>query len=202
MYVDWGTKVIHVPQSDLAFVTGVTYELDTDWFRLTLKDLEDDADGMPFLDTHRHNTEVTVAGATFARVIEIINGYQVEFEDTGTHYTIRLVGSNNNIFADGVLIPHMYGIISTNSAGLIVTSGTGGSTPAEIADAVWDEALAGHAVAGSSGEALSAAGGGADPAAIADAVWDEALGAHTASGSFGEYVQKKLITVGKYLGLK
>lgn len=34
---------------------------------------------------------------------------------------------------------------------------------ADVADAVWDEALSGHAVAGSSGAALSAAGGAADP---------------------------------------
>lgn len=34
---------------------------------------------------------------------------------------------------------------------------------ATVADAVWDEALAGHAVAGSAGAALSAAGGAADP---------------------------------------
>lgn len=36
-------------------------------------------------------------------------------------------------------------------------------TAAAVADAVWDETLAGHAVAGSAGAALSAAGGAADP---------------------------------------
>jgi hypothetical protein len=36
-------------------------------------------------------------------------------------------------------------------------------TAAEAADAVWDEALAGHMAAGSAGEALDAAGGAADP---------------------------------------
>lgn len=40
---------------------------------------------------------------------------------------------------------------------------SGGSTPAEIADAVWDELLAGHADAGSAGAALSAAGSAGDP---------------------------------------
>lgn len=34
---------------------------------------------------------------------------------------------------------------------------------ADVADAVWDEALSGHATAGSAGAALSAAGGAADP---------------------------------------
>lgn len=82
-----------------------------------------------------------------------------------------------------------------------------------IADAVWDEALAGHAGAGSAGAALSAAGTAGDPwstalpgsyaegtageilgglsvstaSAIADAVLEEGLAAHTAvSGSLAE----------------
>jgi len=67
--INWATQVISVPQTDLTFVTGTLYELDTNWFRLQLKDLEDDEEGQPFPDTHRHNTEVTVAGTTFARVI-------------------------------------------------------------------------------------------------------------------------------------
>ena len=37
---------------------------------------------------------------------------------------------------------------------------------ASVADAVWDEAIAGHAGAGSTGEALSSAGSGADPTTI------------------------------------
>lgn len=47
-------------------------------------------------------------------------------------------------------------------------------TAAETADAVWDEALAGHLSAGSTGEALDGAGGGGTPptaAEIADEVW-------------------------------
>lgn len=55
----------------------------------------------------------------------------------------------------------------------------------EIADGVWDEALAGHLAAGSTGEALNNAGSGASAAAIADAVWDEALADHVAAGSMG-----------------
>lgn len=57
---------------------------------------------------------------------------------------------------------------------------------AQNADAVWDEALAGHLAAGSTGEALNASGGGATPSQIADAVWDEARAGHVAAGTFGE----------------
>lgn len=58
---------------------------------------------------------------------------------------------------------------------------------AEIADAVWDEAIAGHLTAGSTGDALNdAAAGSASAAAIADAVWDEALSGHLTAGSTGD----------------
>lgn len=58
-------------------------------------------------------------------------------------------------------------------------------TAAENADAVWDEALAGHAAGGSAGAALSAATA-PSAAAVADAVWDEILSGHAVSGSTGE----------------
>jgi len=124
--VNWNTKVISVPQSDLTFVSGTLYSLDVNAFRLELKDIED-GDGMPFLDTHRHNTEVVIAGITYARTVEIINGYTVEFEDG--QYAVRLEGANNNIFDEGVIVRNQVSIIPTNSAGLqIVTQGSGLST--------------------------------------------------------------------------
>lgn len=121
--IDWGNKIINVPQSYLTLITGTLYELDTDQFRLDLKALEDDEEGMPFPDTHRHNTEVTVVGVTYARVIEIINGYSVTFENGS--YSVRLAGSNNNIFdvENGILNQNTVQIISQNAAGLIVSEG-------------------------------------------------------------------------------
>lgn len=132
--ITWGTKTINVPQSYLSLVTGTLYELDTEQFRLDLKALEEGEEGMPFPDTHNHNTEVTVAGITYARVIEIINGYQIEFEDG--QYTVRLVGSNNNFFdvENGILAQNQVQIIPGNAAGLIVhEAGTSGLTPEESA---------------------------------------------------------------------
>ena len=127
--VTWGTKVINVLQADLTPISGTLYELDTDQFRKDLKALEDGEDGMPFPDTHQHNTEVTVAGVTYARFIEIINGYSITFEDG--QYSVRLVGSNNNFFdvENGILNQNQVQIIPGNSAGLIaVSSGSGLST--------------------------------------------------------------------------
>ena len=107
--VDWATKIISIPQNYLSNVSGTLYELDTNAFRLALKNIEDSVEGMPFLDTHRHNTQVTVAGVTYARVIEIINGYSITFEDG--QYSVRLAGSNNNLF------DVENGILNQNQAG-------------------------------------------------------------------------------------
>lgn len=115
-------------QADLTHISGDLYELDTAAFRLELKDLEDSEDGMPFPDTHIHNVPVTVAGVTYSRTIEIINGYSITFEDTGSPYTVRLVGSNNNIFdvENGILNPtDGVTVVSSNSGGLIVTDSSG-----------------------------------------------------------------------------
>ena len=122
--IDWGnTFVISIPQSDLAFVSGTLYDFDTDAFRLELKNLEDDVDGMVWTDTHIHNTEVTVFGVTYARFVEVIAPYSLTFEDTGSAYSIRAIGSNNNCFDvdSGILNPTpLVSYIPTNAAGLIV----------------------------------------------------------------------------------
>lgn len=119
--IDYGnTYIINIELSDLTLVSGTTYSFDTDVFRRRLKDLEDDSEGIPFPRTHRHNTEVSVAGTTFARTIEILAPYSVQFPDL--QISILLQGSNNNIFdvGGGILVRNNAQIISGNSAGLIV----------------------------------------------------------------------------------
>lgn len=115
--IDWGTKVISVPKADLTLIQSTPTEirqLNLDTFRLTLKDLEDDPEGMPFDRTHNHNTSVTVGGVTLARVIEIINGYTVTFEDG--QYAVNLVGANSNV--GDVVNVNQVSVRSANSAGL------------------------------------------------------------------------------------
>lgn len=139
--IDYGnTNIISVPQSFLTHISGTLYELDTDVFRLALKDIEDSAAGIPFPSTHIHNTQVTVAGTTYARTIEIISPYSVQFTPDA-QYSVKLVGSNNNIFdvESGILVQNQVQIIPTNSAGLIVTTIGSGLSAAEQAklDEIW-----------------------------------------------------------------
>lgn len=119
------THVIFVPQADLTLISGSLYELDVDWLRLQLKDFEDSETGMAMATTHSHNTAVTLSGVTYARVVEILAPYMVEFEN-GT-YAVSCVGANHNL-AD-VKVVNSVSLIIGNSAGLIqVVSGSGLST--------------------------------------------------------------------------
>ena len=153
--IDYQTMVITVPKADLSLVTGTLYEHDTEAFRLELIDWEDGEIGMSFPRTHKHNTAVTIAGVTLARVIEIISPYSIEYE-TGV-YSVRLSGSNNNFFdvENGILVQNTVQVIANNSAGLItVVSGSGVTEQdkLDIADRVWDEDKAGHTTPGTFGE--------------------------------------------------
>ena len=124
--VDPATFVISVPKADLLLISGTLFEHDTEAFRLELIDFEDSELGMMFPRTHAHNTQVTIAGVTYARLIEMLAPYSVEYEDGA--YSVRLVNSNNNIFdvEGGILVQNSVQIISQNSAGLqVVTSGSG-----------------------------------------------------------------------------
>lgn len=119
--VNWATKVITVPKADTTLIQSSPIEireLNLNVFRLALKDLEDDAEGMPFLDTHQHNTEVLLGGIVYARVLEIINGYTVTFENGS--YALNLVGANSNV--GDVVNFNQVSVRTANSAGLISNS--------------------------------------------------------------------------------
>lgn len=127
--LDPATRVISVPQADLTFVSGTLYTLDSNQFRKNVMALLASEPYAWMPDAFIHNTEVTVAGITYARTIEFINGYSVTFENTGSAYSVRIEGSNNNIFdvENGILNPTpLVTVISTNSAGLqTIVSGSG-----------------------------------------------------------------------------
>lgn len=117
--INHATKVIYIPKNYLTYITGNLYELNVNQLRLDLKNLEDDEAGMVLVDTHRHNSEVTISGVTYARTLEIINNYTVTFEDG--QYNVRCVGANHNL-AD-VKNLNQVSLIVGNAAGLIIAEG-------------------------------------------------------------------------------
>ena len=170
--LDPATKIISVPQADLSHVTGTLYSCDTNQLRKDITDLLASENYIWMDDAYNHNTEVTVAGVTYARTLEFINGYSIKFTPD-SQWTVRLEGSNNNIFdvENGILVQNQVQVIPTNSAGLQVVSSGSGVTEQDKLD-------------------------------IADRVWDEDIASHSTTDTMGWYIQKKLLTIAKYLGLK
>lgn len=126
--VNWATGVITVPQADLTLVVGALYEHDTDAFWAEIKSIEASEEGIVFDDIQDHNSTYSIAGVTYAQKVEIIAPYSVQYENTGGNYSVRLTGSNNNLFdvENGILVPTPgVTIIGQNSAGLIVTQESG-----------------------------------------------------------------------------
>jgi len=118
IYIDWANRIIHVPKVVMTLIQSVPttiYQLDLNDFRLKLKDLEDDFTGMAYVDTHSHNTSVTVGGVELARVIQIINDHTVTFEDD--QYAVNLTGANSNV--GDVVNVNQVSVRSANSAGLV-----------------------------------------------------------------------------------
>lgn len=115
--IDWATKVINVNKADMILIQSSPteiYQLNMDFFHNTLRDLEDDAEGIVFDTTHVYVGPITVGGVILARVVEIINGYTVTFEDG--QYRVNLTGANTNL-AD-VTNVNQVSVSSSNSAGL------------------------------------------------------------------------------------
>jgi hypothetical protein len=116
--IDWLTKVIFVPREVLTLVQSVPsfiYSLDINDFRLALKVIEASEEGMPNPDTHTHNTTYVISGVTYARAVQIINGYTVTFEDG--QYAVNLLGANTNL--GDVVNVNQVSVRPNNSAGLI-----------------------------------------------------------------------------------
>lgn len=128
--VNWASKIVRIPKIDLALVSASPEirELDVIEFWQTIHDIQD-GEGMPFRDIMRSNAPVTLAGVTYARSVEIINGYKIEFEDG--EYQVNLTGANNNLL--DARVQNNVSINASNSAGLVAGGGSGGLTPGQEA---------------------------------------------------------------------
>ena len=143
--VAWGTKTINVPQADLTLVSGSTYELNTETkFRADMNALLAGDEGIVFPDAINHNTQVVLSGITYARIIEIINGYTITFSTEAAPYRVNLIGSNNNI-ADVTNLSDA-SIIPSNRAGAIT----------DVSE--WTKTAEEHAPAGDSPRLISVDG--------------------------------------------
>jgi len=113
--IDWVTKVIFVPKSDLPLITGNIFELDAEWFRLEVINIMDSEAGMSYPDAINHNTKVILSGVEYSRIIEIINGYSITFEPGP--YAVSITGANTNYL--DVMNFNGVSVATANSGGLV-----------------------------------------------------------------------------------
>ncbi len=94
--VDYSTGVITIPQSDLIYLEPGKYKLDLNTFRKKCRDLEDDfVGGLSYSHMVDYNTAVDTGDVILARVVLIVNGYSVTFEDG--QYAVLFDGANTNV---------------------------------------------------------------------------------------------------------
>jgi hypothetical protein len=155
MTLDPATRVFTILQGDLSPVSGTLYKADTDALRIEMMSLLASEPYIWMPDSYNHNTEVVVAGVTYARTLTTLNGYSYTFSPD-SQWSVRLEGSNNDFFdiEAGFLNQNQVQVIPTNSAGLIVNEGQslGQADLDNIEDAIWNAPKADHEVADSFGE--------------------------------------------------
>ena len=70
--IDWDAKVINVPKADMTLIqvspTEIR-ELDLNFFRLEVADLQSQFEGMPFPTVINHTPPVLIGGVELARVV-------------------------------------------------------------------------------------------------------------------------------------
>ena len=113
--VNWTTKVIDVPLSDLTLISGSNYTLDTGDFWIEMRRLESSpTDGLwaeqvlEFVDTQ------ILSGITYSATVKLINGYT--WQVMSTDKNVSLIGKNSNLVE--TFIPgNGISILGNNSGG-------------------------------------------------------------------------------------
>jgi len=116
-----------------------------------------------------------------------VNAAQVGGQTASAAGTVTFPGtiaSTTNITAGTITTASAVTTVNGLAANVITAASMASDASAEIADAVWDELISGHAISGSTGEALSDAGAaGTPPTAVENA--DALLGRSIAGGANG-----------------
>lgn len=115
--VDWVSGLILVQRADMPIiqVSPEIRQLDVNLLHQDLRSIHGSEQGAPYPRTHNHKGETILSGIKYARIVEIIAPYTLEFEDG--QYGVRAVGANHNIL--DVKVANQVSLLVQNSAGLI-----------------------------------------------------------------------------------
>jgi len=107
-----------IPQTDMLDVTGGApseiRELNIDVFRKEWGSLMDDEPNVDTIWPYEWTQPKLLGGVTYAGLLEVINGWTVQFSDAA--YNVNIVGGNSNL--SDVIIKNTVGVNTANSAGL------------------------------------------------------------------------------------
>ena len=116
---NWTTKVFTIPVSDLTFVSGVNYTLDTSDFWIEVRRLEASAANNGGLYAEQAlefvNTQ-TLSGIAYSAIVKLINGYTWEIDSS--NIIVSLLGKNSNLL-DTFVPANGVSVLANNSAGNI-----------------------------------------------------------------------------------
>jgi hypothetical protein len=178
-----------------AAATNSPSEIGLGWYKLALTTAETDTEGPLLVD-------VTAVGADVFRDRYFVFDFAKFKADTSALGTLAnqtaikaktdLLPASPAAVGDAMTLTVAYDAAknaASSSTALAIKASTDSigdlPTAAEVADAVWDEALADHDDAGSAGKGLADAGAGLTAESIADAVWDEDITEHATEDSTG-----------------
>lgn len=118
--VNWITRVITIPVSDMTLISGTEYDITATDFQSEVRRLEWDF-GSLWADQILHwSDSKTLLGTTYAPFVEVINGYTVAFDVAASRVNLR--GGNMNLASSAVLVNNGVLVIPNNSAGNTVSN--------------------------------------------------------------------------------
>jgi len=120
--INWLTKVVTVPLSDLTLISGTSYSMNVDFAHDEIRRLEwEFADGLWAEHAIEYINSQVLSGLVYSPIVKMVNGY-TWFVDT-TDIVVSLLGSNTN-FLDTFIPGLGVSVLANNSAGKII-SGSG-----------------------------------------------------------------------------
>lgn len=121
--IDWQNKLVLSTSSITDLIA----------FKDSIRELEDDAEGMlhPTVISYKR---VSLGGGAYFHAVDLINGYQLKFPNSGNYSIIGNLGATVVPVA-GVFVDRTMAAAFATVAG---TGGSGGPTAQEIARAMWE----------------------------------------------------------------
>ena len=132
--VNWVTKLITIPLSDLTLVSGSNYTLAVADVHDEIRRLEWEQSGglwAPYI--LNHYPTVTLSGIPKTRTVEMVNGYTWNVDSTNIN--ISLIGIDSNLL-DTYIPGNGISLLANNSVGKQDVAALGSSE--DIRAAVWD----------------------------------------------------------------